>query len=80
MKVRPWHIGSCVVLVLSIGVLFTFQPVAAPPDQQSDSPQREAEQSPGSALPDRILEQRFAYFPDQYVNQAKEPAAPIATF
>ena len=80
MKLRPWTICGGVVLVASISVLFIFPLVAAPSGQQSDSPQRETQPDLGSAAPDRAAEERFVYFPDQYVNQAAEPAAPIATF
>jgi hypothetical protein len=70
MKLRHGYICGCVVLVLGISMLFTFQPVAAPTGQPSDAPRLRAQQRPGSALPDRALEQRFVYFPDQFVNQA----------
>jgi hypothetical protein len=76
MKKRYGYIGGCFGLVLVVSVLCTLQPVATLTGRQSDQP-REARTSPE---PERAWEQRSVYFPDQYANEAKEPAAPIATF
>jgi hypothetical protein len=80
MKLRPWTVCGCVVLVASLSVLFIFPPVAAPSREPSASQERETQPGLGSAVPGQAAEERFVYFPNQYVNQAQEPAAPIATF
>ena len=80
MKIRYRYVCGCAALILGVSVLFTLQPVAAPAGRESDSPQQGAATSAHGSLPEGTAQQRFDYFPDQYANQAKEPAEPMATF
>jgi hypothetical protein len=89
--VRPenlprWFYPVAIVIALA-GVIIELQPGemlgfggalanGAAPRAASPSPAtRDAAAKPGTAQ-----DQPFDYFPDHYVNQAKEPAEPIASF
>lgn len=86
VKLPRWFYPVAIVIALA-GVIVELQPTAmlgvggalangAAPRAASPSPAtRDATAKPGTAQ-----DQAFDYFPDHYVNQAKEPAEPIATF
>ena len=80
----PWWFYPVAIVIALAGVIVELQPVevlgfggalanGAAPRAASPSP---ATRDVAAKAPD----QPFDYFPDHYVNQAKEPAEPIATF
>ena len=86
VKLPRWLYPVAIVIVLA-GVVVELQPAevlgfggvhageaALRPASTSSAT------SDAAAKPDTAQDQPFDYFPDQYVNQAKQPAEPIATF
>jgi len=86
IKLPRWFYTVAIVIALA-AVIVELQPAemlgfggalanGAGPRAASPSPAtRDAAAKPATAQ-----EQPFDYFPDHYINQAKEPAEPIATF
>ena len=86
IKLPQWFYPVALVIALA-AVIVELQPAellgfrgalageAAPGTAAPSAATRDAAAKPGTAQ-----EQPFDYFPDHYVDQAKEPAEPIATF
>jgi hypothetical protein len=79
MKLSRWGVFATLVLVIVVAMIVDLNPggILA---SGANAAKPGAQPTPPSTGRNGSGDQPFDYFPDHFVNQAKEPAEPIATF
>ena len=75
-----WSVFPAVVLVIVAVRIVGWHPSSVLPGGHANAANPAAQMIAPAAARDDSTGQPFDYFPDHYVNQAKEPAEPIASF
>ena len=80
MKLSRWGVFTTLALVMVVALIVDLNPGSILPSGYANAAKPGAQLTLPSTGRDGAGDQPFAYFPDHFVNQAKEPAEPIATF
>jgi len=79
MNPSRWGVFAAVVLVIVVVRIVGWHPGSVLPSGHANAA-NSAAHTIAPAARDPAADQPFDYFPDHFVNQAKEPAEPIASF
>ena len=80
MKLSRWGVVATLVLVIVFAMIVDLNPSVLSSGHASAAKPGAQTTTLPSAARDGSAGQPFDYFPDHFINQAKEPAEPIATF
>ena len=80
MKLSHWSVFATLVLVIVAALIVDLNLGAILPSGYANPAKPGAQPTMPSTERNGAGDQPFDYFPEHFVNQAKEPAEPIATF
>jgi hypothetical protein len=80
MKLSRRAVFTILAFVMVIAAVVALDPGTVLTSGDASAAKPETQAILRSATTDTPGERRIDYFPDQYANQAKEPAPPVATF
>jgi predicted metalloprotease len=80
MKVSRRGVFATLAIVVVVAMILGLDPGGIVASGHANAAKPGAQTTLPSAARGSGVEAPFDYFPDHYVNQAKEPAEPIATF
>ena len=80
MKPYRWGVFATAILVIVVVRIVGWHPDSVLPSGHANAANSAAHPTAPVAARNASVDSPFDYFPDHYVNQAKEPAEPIATF
>jgi|KBSMisStaDraftv2_1062788.scaffolds.fasta_scaffold64985_3 hypothetical protein len=80
MKLSRWSVFAALALVVVVALIVDLNPGSILSSGYANAAKPGAQPTLPSTGRNGTGDQPFDYFPDHFVNQAKEPAEPLATF